>query len=69
MKQYHYFVSYQYRTQGDSGFGQINLLLKDKVTGPEQIDELTAYLKNKFTHDGVVIINLILLKEEVLSAN
>jgi hypothetical protein len=69
MKQCHYFVSFQYKNQGDSGFGQINLLLKDKVTGPEQIDELTAYLKDKFKHDGVVIINLILLKEEVLSVD
>lgn len=65
MKQYHYFVSYQYRDDKHSGFGQVNLLLQDRVSGPEQIDEITKYIQEKFKLSGVILLNIILLKEEV----
>jgi hypothetical protein len=62
--QYHYFISYQYRTKDENGFGQLTLLLNDRVAGPDHIDAIIEHLTDKFKFDNVVIINLILLKEE-----
>jgi hypothetical protein len=64
MKQCHYFVSYQYIDKNNKGFGQVNLLLKEKITNPEQIDELVKYLTTRFNYQSVVIINILLLKTE-----
>ncbi len=64
MKQYHYFISYQYIDENDKGFGQVNLLLREQVTEPEQIDELLDYIKTRFGYKSVVIINILLLKSE-----
>ncbi len=64
MKQFHYFVSYQYNDSKDVGFGQINLLLKQQMKEPEQINEVRKYIESRFKYEGVVIINFILLKTE-----
>ena len=66
-KQYHYFISYQYRNKEESGFGQITLLLSVRVSGPNQIDELIEHIRNRFKFDSVVLINLMLLNEEVVN--
>ena len=66
-KQYHYFISYQYRNQKESGFGQLNLLLNDRVSGPDQVDELIKHIRDRFQFNSVVLINLTLLNEEVVS--
>lgn len=64
MKHYHYFVSYQYNNFGDHGFGQVNLLLKERIKSAEQIDEIRKYLADRFSYQGVVLINFFLLREE-----
>lgn len=64
MKQYHYFISYQYINKNDKGFGQVNLLLAEQVNHPNQIDELINYIKSRFNHESVVIINILPLKVE-----
>ena len=64
MKQFHYFVSYQYKNQEDYGFGQTNLVLKQLVSDAEQLDEIRNYLVDRFKFTSVVILNFILLREE-----
>jgi len=67
MKQYHYFISYHYKNQDDNGFGQAILLLAERISGSDQIDQLVSYLKDMFGYKNVVILNFIFLKEEDLS--
>ena len=64
MKQYHYFVSYQYKKSKDYGFGQVNLLLKETITRPEQVEEIRDHIQERYKFKGVVIINFLLLREE-----
>ena len=62
--QHHYFISYQYKSKDNEGFGQVSLLLNEKVTRSEQIEQLVNYLKKNFKCEEVAIINIILLMSE-----
>lgn len=64
MKLFHYFVSFQYNNGEDRGFGQINLLMRDRIIEADQLEEIRDYLMKKFNYQGVVLINFQLLREE-----
>jgi len=64
MKQYHYFVSYQYSKAKDQGFGQVNLLLAKSINEPKDIEGVQNYIKENNKFKNVVILNILLLKSE-----
>ncbi len=65
MKQYDYFVSYQYITlDGQYGFGQVELTLVKQIKNAENINEIRKHLTEKYSFQGVVIINFLLLQEK-----
>jgi len=64
MKRYHYFVSYQYTKDMSSGFGQLNLLLKEELSKINQLQDITSFIKKEYSYEVVIILNFILLQEE-----
>lgn len=58
---YHYFVSYYCKKNGSSGFGCTEVIMNNKITNYDMVQDMIKLIKNTFGSEQVVLINYILI--------
>lgn len=60
---YHYFISYSHVTNGNLGFGSMDLTLDRKITEMDVLKEITKYIEKNCFVNNIVILNFRLFEE------
>ncbi len=64
MKQYHYFVSYNYSSESIIwGYGNAHIIRSVKMNNAEEIQSVADFIKAEYNFKAVVILNFIRIKK------
>jgi hypothetical protein len=60
---YHYFISFSHVTNGNIGFGNMELVLDGKITGMDMLNKIARNIERDCFIKNVVILNFQLLED------
>ena len=63
---YHYFISFSHMTDGNFGFGNIDLMVDSKITERNILNKITKDIERDCLVQNVVILNFQLLGIKII---